>query len=121
MSSFMKFIGVFLGILLFVQFSVQASETAKGVQKDYEKFKTEMSTKLESVEKQLVELREKVKMSGNAAQAEAINDLEITQNQLKTDLENMKETGKTNWKKVKNRFAESLDRLNAKIQKAVKD
>ncbi len=120
-NSTLKFANLVFIVLFFAQFSTHASETAKGAQKDYENFKIEMSAKLKSVEKQIIELREKVKRSGNAAQAEAINDLEATQSELKKDLANMKETSKTNWKQIKSSFAESLDRLNAKIQRAVKD
>ena len=116
-----KFALALVGVLFFAQLSAQASETAKGVQKDFEKFKMEMSVKLDSVERQLVELRAKASSKGGATQEAVIGDLEKAQAQLKKDLGKLQDTGKNDWQKLKSDFAESLDRLNSKIQKAVKD
>jgi len=98
-----------------------ASETAKGVKKDYENFKTEMSAKLDSVEKQIDELRAKAKQKGNAAQEESAANLEKSRTKLKADLEDVKQNSNDAWSKFKKGFAESVDSLNAKIQKAAKD
>lgn len=112
---------ILLGLVLAFSFSTFASETTKGMKKDYDAFKTEMSEQLTSVEKKIEELKVKAKQKGSATQEETIAGLEKTKEKLKTELAEAKESGKDNWSKFKASFAKSVDNLNTKIQKAVKD
>ncbi|MFZ3229931.1 MAG: hypothetical protein WA160_06990 [Pseudobdellovibrio sp.] len=110
-----------LSALFLLSLSSQASETAKGAKKDYESFKTEMSAKLESVEKEIAELKVKAKQKGNAAQEDTASELEKSKEKLKSELAEIKSSSKSQWSKFKSNFANSVDSLNSKIQKAVKD
>ncbi len=114
----MKRIILCLSLLFFY---AQGSETVKGAQKDFENFKSEMSAKLETAEKELKELRAKAKEQGAAKKEEVIADLEKTRDHLRTQLEKADESAKDNWKKFKESFAKSVDNLNFKIQKSLKD
>lgn len=105
-------------ILLFT-LSASASETIKGAQKDFESFKTEMSAKLETVQKQIIDLQSKAKEKGDQAQGEATKDLQKTRDQLQSQLNDMQDSGTSNWRKFKKSFGKSVDQLNTKIQKAV--
>ncbi len=98
-----------------------SSETLKGVQKDAESFKKEMSVKLEDVEKQLTELKNNAQTKGSEIREKTVTDLETTRAELRTKLENWDTKTQKNWKDFKKNFAQSLDSLNAKIQKALKE
>ena len=98
-----------------------ASETVEGAKKDYEVFKSDMSKKLDDVERELVVLKEKAKQKSSEAQTDSILELEKTKVKLKTELESMKQTGSSSWKKMKASFAASVDKLNSKVQKKLKD
>ena len=101
--------------------NVLASETVKGAKKDYEKFKVEMSARLDSVEKEITEMKEKTKDKSSAARDQALAELEKTREELKTQLNEAKESSGQTWKKFKKSFASSVEKLNSKIQKAAKD
>ncbi len=98
-----------------------ASETLKGAKKDMENFKIEMSQKLEQTEKQLSELKETVQEKGGETQDKVVKDLENTRDELRRKLGEVDSTVNENWKKFKKNFADSLDSLNARIQKALKN
>lgn len=118
MKKLLKFVVV--GCAL-VSLNCFASETVEGAKKDYEIFKSDMSKKLDDVESELVLLREKAKQKGGEAQADSIVELEKTKTKLKAELESMKQTGSSSWKKMKASFAASVDKLNSKVQKKLKD
>ena len=101
--------------------SFAASETVKGAQKDYDTFKKEMSVKLEDTEKQLAELKSKAKEKGTDVKNKTVAELEESRDKLKNQLNELEKNGKEGWASFKKNFADSLDRLNLKIQKALKD
>lgn len=109
------------GLVLALTLSSFASETTKGMKKDYESFKTEMTVQLDSVEKQIAELHAKAKQKGSSAQEETAASLEKTRAKLKAELASMKDNGKDSWSSFKKSFADSVNKLNTKIQTAVKD
>ncbi len=98
-----------------------ASETVDGAKKDYENFKTEMSSQLDHVESELALLKEKAKEKSNQTQNESIQELEKTKAKLKAELNQMQQTSASGWKKFKTEFALSVDKLNSKIQKKLKN
>lgn len=101
--------------------TVLASETIGGAKKDFENFKTEMQTKLDSAEKDLAELKAKAAAHGGHVKAETLAEFEQTRLKLKEDLAKMKESSAGTWAKAKEAFAKSVDNFNTKVQKAVKD
>jgi hypothetical protein len=98
-----------------------SSETVSGAKKDIESFKEEMTLKLNSVEQELAELHNKTKKKGAEIQENTIKDLEATRDKLRKELNNIEDSSKDNWKKFKRDFAKSMDSLNSKLQKALKD
>lgn len=120
----MNSIGKMLTILLCVSafgLSAFASETVKGAKKDIEAFKKEMAVKLEETEKKLAELRNKAGKKGDQMQTNAVKELETTRDTLKAELNDAKSDAHTNWSKFKVKMAKSIDELNEKIQKKLKD
>jgi hypothetical protein len=97
------------------------SETAKGMQKDYDQFKKEMQVKIDEAQKKIDEIKAQGKESGHEAHAKAVHELEVTRDQLRTQLAEAKADSASKWAKFKKSFAESVDSLNSKIQKALKD
>jgi ABC-type phosphate transport system auxiliary subunit len=116
---------VFVSVLLILVISqvgyAFASEAVKGAKKDVEAFKQEMAVKLDSVEKQLEELRIKTKKKSTEIQENTVKDLELTRNKLRKELNSLEDSTKTNWKQMKKDFSESIDSFHAKLQKALKD
>lgn len=111
-----------LTLIAALSFNVSAaSETVKGAQKDYDSFKKEMSVKLDETEKQLVELKIKAKEKGTDVKNKTVTELEESRDKLKAQLNELEKNGKEGWASFKKNFADSLDRLNSKIQKALKD
>ncbi len=108
-------------ILFMILPNARASETLDGAKKDYNSFKIEMSAKLDQVESELNLLKEKAKVKTNQTQTDSIKELEITKAKLKSDLSEMKQSGATSWKKFKANFAESVNKLNSKVQSKLKD
>lgn len=104
------FVGAFAGI------SAQASETTKGLQKDYDKFKQEMTVKLDETEKQIDSLRAKAQTQGAEAKDKTVAELEKARTDLQTQLADTKADSKKSWKSFKKSFAQSVDGLNTKIQ-----
>lgn len=109
------------GLVLTLAVVTFASETTKGMKKDYESFKVEMSRQLDTVEKKIADLKVKAKQKGSTAQEETAESLEKTRAKLKEQLAEAKETSQDGWSKFKSGFADSVDKLNTKLQKAVKD
>lgn len=116
-----KSILLLFSFVTFIHFSASASETVKGAKKDFENFKTEMTTKLDKVEKELMLLKAKAKNKKNEVQEKTIAELEENRTQLKNDLDKLKSDGSDGWKKIKTGIADSFDKLNSKIQKVMKE
>ena len=110
-----------ISLTLFFAHSVFSSETLKGAKKDIETFKTEMNVKLEKVEKELMLLKAKAKNKGSEIEQKTANELENTRMQLKKELSEIKDDSHDGWSKLKSNLAESFDKLNTKVQKALKN
>ncbi|MBX3022421.1 MAG: hypothetical protein KF799_12175 [Bdellovibrionales bacterium] len=104
-----------------VYFGAQASETVKGAKKDIETFKQEMNTKIDEADKEIAALKEAAKQKTDAAKEQTIKDLEATREKLRADLKALKEESGSKWAQMKKSFADSVDRLNSKVQKALKE
>ncbi len=101
--------------------TANASETVKGAKQDYQNFKKEMSVKLKDAEKKIEQLRSEGVSEVNEAKKETAKDLEITKNKLKSELEDLKKDGEKTTSKWKAELAASINSLNERIQKALKD
>lgn len=112
-----------LMIGLLVSFSAysNASETQKGVKKDYEQFKVEMTQELNEAEIKITELKLKTQEKGSETKDKTIKELERSRDELKASLEKMESSSKQGWAKFKKKFANSVDRLNQKVQKSLED
>jgi hypothetical protein len=95
------------------------SETVKGAKKDMDAFKKEMSVKLESLEKQIAEIKTKAQAKGGEAKAKTVADLESARDSVKAKMAALSENSKDSWQSMKKSVAESVDSLNAKVQKAL--
>ena len=109
----------FLSVLC-VQPSI-ASEAVKGVKKDFAHLMTELTAQLVIVEGKIKELKEKGKQKGSAIHEKTVKELEGTQEKLRSEVAELKDEGEVNWQKFKDGFAKSVDALNSKVQKALKD
>lgn len=98
-----------------------ASETVKGAKKDFEKFKDDMRDQLATVEKQISDLRKKIETHTTKVTEQTLKDLDHTRYQIRTDMDNLNEDAEGKWKTVKKGLADSMNTLNAKIQKALKN
>lgn len=98
-----------------------ASETVKGAKQDYQNFKKEMNVKLKDAEKKIERLRSEGVAEVNEAKKETAKDLELTKNKLTAELENLKKDSRTTTAKWKADLAASINALNERIQKALKD
>src|SRR5690606_21454427 len=114
-------IKIFIAILFVGLSAFGKSETVEGAKKDYAKFKKEMSAKLDAAEKELDELRAKAKVKGSKVQESTIRELEQTRDRLRRDLNSLGEKSKSTWGELKKNMAESMNSLNTRIQKALKD
>lgn len=117
----MKFLTVAFCLIALALSTSFASETMKGMKKDYENFRQEMSAKLDATEKKIAELKADAKTKGNTVKEKTVQELEATRDQLKTELNETKAEGGSKWKSFKKSFAESIDRLNSKIQGAMQE
>jgi bacterioferritin (cytochrome b1) len=109
-------------LVLVISFSgLMASETVKGIQKDYESFKLDMKLKLNATEAKINELKLKAQAQSAAAQEKSITEYEQTRDQLKAQLDDIEKAGETKWQKTKRRMAESIDKLNKKVQKSLEE
>lgn len=114
-------IRLLLSLAFLMSLQGHASETAKGAQKDYDAFKKEMSVKIDSIEKELEELKQKAKTKGTTVKEETIHDLETTRDELKTKMSELSDASKDRWKSMKRKISETADSLHSKLQKALKD
>lgn len=116
----MKLLTLVILAVISISAAAFASETVKGAKKDFAAFKEEMNTKLDNTEKKLAELKAEAKAKGNAAHDKTIAELEAARDKLKAELNELKDDGSNKWQSFKKSFAESLDQLNTKVQKALK-
>ena len=98
-----------------------ASETVEGAKKDFQSAKAEISAQLESLDKKIDELKASTKKNSTAAKEKALKEAEETRASLRADYEEMKEDTNKSWMSFKKRVSDSLDKMNAKAQKALKD
>lgn len=115
-------------LILFISSSLLAltvfateSETLKGAQKDIENFKKEMSVKLGALEEQIASLKSKATEKGSETKSKTIQELEAARDALKVKMAEFSDSSKEGWANMKKSFAESMDALNAKVQKALKE
>lgn len=112
---------IFLSVVLGLGFSFAlALETPQAAKNDYAKFKQEMQVKLQALEVKLVKLKEQTKTGADAAQTKALADLEKSRDKVGVELDRLEIETKSDWKKLKRRIAESVDRLNRKAQDLLK-
>lgn len=113
---------VVLATLLFANSSTFAtSETVKGVKKDFEVFKQELGIKLEETQKELDELQKKMKEKGSHVRQETLAELKESRDKLKVEYDNLKFESKSQFQRLKTDLSHSIESLNNKIQKALKD
>jgi prefoldin subunit 5 len=98
-----------------------ASETVKGAKKDFTEFKETMGKKMETMEAQIAELKEKAKQKGGEVHAKTVTELEASRDRLKKEMAELKEGSQENWKGMKEKLSGTADSLNRKIQKALKE
>ncbi|MCM2349399.1 MAG: hypothetical protein NDI69_05205 [Bacteriovoracaceae bacterium] len=98
-----------------------ASETVKGARKDLDKFKQEMSVELQDIENKLKKLSEDSQKKGSAAYKQTIQDLNKSREKLRSDLYDLEADAKGEWKEAKSELSKSIDKLNSRIQEALKD
>lgn len=111
-------IAFFITILSLQAFS---SETVEGFKKDVVTFKQEMTLKLEKIEKEIEALKNKTKEKGESTQTKAIAELESARDKVKTEINDLEKTTESRWTKIKSKIAKSIDTLNTKAQKALKE
>ncbi len=98
-----------------------ASETVKGAKKDFEQFKAEMNQELNEIDQKIEALKIKAKAKGNETHDKSIVELENTRNELNLKLDSVQKKSESNWKKFKKSFADSMNKLNSKVQKSLED
>lgn len=93
---------------------VWSSETAEGVKKDYAAFKKEANERLEQLDKKI----EKLKSESKGTMAK---EAETARDKLRREVEEAQKTTASNWSRFKKSFAEKVDTLNTKVQKALNE
>jgi hypothetical protein len=112
---------IIISVLVFGFLFAQASETVQGLKKDYATFKQDMQVKLNETEAKIAELKAKAAAKSSAAQSKSITEYEQTRDKLKIQLDDMEKAGESKWKRAKRRMAESIDKLNKKVQKSLEE
>ncbi len=115
----MKFL-VFVLLLMFsLRFAYAELETVKGAKQDIKALKNEMSVKLNDVEKEIEELRTKVKAKGDNALEETIKELEEKRAEIRSEVDSLKQDANANFKTLRKKLGDALDSLHAKAKKAL--
>lgn len=107
-----------LGFVLAHQ--VFASETSEAMKHDVEKFKKEMTVKLNDLDSKIAVLKEKTKAGADESKTKALGDLEASRDRLRKQIDELDVNAQSGWKKMKNRMSYSFDKLNNKVQKLLK-
>lgn len=116
----MKKVFSLLSVMVLISLSSFASETVAGAKKDFEEFKKDLSVQIEQAEKKIQDLKLQSKEKGSAAQDKVLVELEEAKNSLKKQQAELKYEGESSWKRLKAGVSEAADKLNTKIQKALK-
>lgn len=98
-----------------------ASETVEGAKKDDQAAKAEVAAQLDVLDKKIDELRASAAQKSTAAKERALQEAERAREKLRADYERMKADADGNWASFKKKVARSLDKLNTKAQKALKE
>lgn len=98
-----------------------ASEAVEGFKKDMTTFKQEMTVKLDNLEKEITMLKEKTQVKGRETKQKTVTELEATRDKVRAELNDIEKSSESNWIKIKNKIAKSIDKLNAKTQKLLKE
>lgn len=98
-----------------------ASETVEGAKKDYQSAKAEVGAQLEALDKKIDELKASAAQKSTAAKERTLKEAQATRAKLGAEYDGMKESAGDNWASFKRRVGRSLDKLNAKAQKALND
>jgi hypothetical protein len=109
-----------MSLALFIQ-PCFPSETVAGAKKDLDKFKQDMSVELKNIENNLKVISEKAQKKGDATYKEAVKELTARRDKLRSDLYDLQADAKGEWTNVKGKLASSINELNQKIQKVLKD
>lgn len=111
----MKHFGIALIITLCGSLVSHASETVEGAKKDYQAFKQEMNFKLAELDKKI----EKVKSESKENKEEVVKDLETSRDRLRREIADAQKVTASKWSDFKKSFAQSVDNLNTRVQKAL--
>lgn len=114
----MKYLSILITMALFFTVSATAfafaSETTEGMKKDYAAFKKDANQKLEDLDRKIDQLKAESKDS-------VAKDVEAARDRLRLEVEQAQQTTATKWVQFKRGFAQSMDNLNAKVQKVLKE
>ncbi|MBX2994453.1 MAG: hypothetical protein KF681_06520 [Bdellovibrionaceae bacterium] len=116
----MKFL---MALMVSLTFSVSgfALETVEGAKKDYEAAKVEMKAKLDALDAKIDQLKASTAEKSTAAKEKTLKEVQETRDKLRADYELMKNETDSKWKSFKKRMGRTIDKLNAKAQKALND
>lgn len=118
----MKKLIIFVTAVITVTASLaSASQAVAGAKQDLAAFKHEMNVKLNSLDHEIARLRVQARAQGQEAKQRALIELEEARTQIRSDLAALENKSESHWRKVKNRLALALDRLNAKAQRALSE
>ena len=112
---------VFFISMVFLIQTTFASETIKGAKKDLDQFKHEMSVELEKMEKNLKVMSEKAEKKSDTVYKDTLKEMTIKRDKLRVELNTLEADAKGKWKDAKTNISSSLNSLNERIQKALKD
>ncbi|MBK7842481.1 MAG: hypothetical protein IPJ71_02125 [Bdellovibrionales bacterium] len=115
----MKCLVLVLSVMFSVSFAFAELETVKGAKQDIKALKNEMLVKLNDVEKEIEELRAKVKEKGNQTLEETIKELEEKRTGIRAEVDSLKQDASTNLKTLRKKLGDALDSLHAKAKKAL--
>ncbi|MGZ3749211.1 MAG: hypothetical protein ACXVCD_17875 [Pseudobdellovibrionaceae bacterium] len=96
-------------------------EAVKGAQKDIQTFKQTMSVKLQEIDGKIDALRRQAEQKNNEVIKKNVEDYERMRGELAAEVDQLEADAKGNWKASKNHLATSIDDLNSKIQRALKE
>jgi phage-related minor tail protein len=109
-----------LSWLAFMVSPVKASETVNGAKKDLAEFRDDMKVRLQVLDGEITEAKEKAKVTGSRVQQKTLVELEKTRDKIRVDLEKLGQTTGGNWRKLKLKVADSVDNLNNRVQALLK-
>lgn len=101
--------------------SFAKSEAVEGAKKDYAAAKAEVSAQLDALDKKIDELKASTAAKSTAAKEKALKEAEETRAKARAQYESMKESSSGNWQSFKKKLARSIDKVNARAQKALKE